>query len=277
MWPPAAPGEDGRVTTTPRPTQTWTTTLSGHRYELDVTPGLSSRLVVRVDGEQLYDKKASDERRTIRLGEGRRLEVRLSGMGSIKRATAHDGAAELDLDAPPGTRAARLQEFGRAHPTLFALRHLAVQGGIVLVAVLGLGVLFSRLVEPVVRWVSERMPRVDLPDIPWPDIDVPDIPWPSIDLPGLPWPTPPAWLIAVFEFVDEYEWIVKPLLLGLVLAVFELRRQRRQRAHRETARTAASAPDPEAGDAGDAPVFVTGDGGDGAGPTGDDARTGRET
>lgn len=249
-------------------TQTWSTTLYGRRYELDVTPGLRSRLVARVDGEQVHDKTGSDDRRTIRLGADQRLVVRLSAAGAVKRATVHDGAAELDLDAPAGTRAARLQEFGRTHPTLFALRHLAVQGGVVLVAVLGLGALFSRLVEPVVRWVAERVPDVDLPDIPWPDVDLPDIPVPRIDLSGLPWPTPPAWLLALFDLLDRHEWILQPLVVGLVLALYEMRRQRRQRAQREAARAAADAVATAGSDSDDPPTAAGVDGSAAADPDG---------
>lgn len=243
--------------------------MAGRSYELDVTPGLSARLVLRVDGHQVHDSTSSDERRTIRLpstgsttesnrgptagtaaeplpGEkkglsllpARRVDVRLSSMGKVKRATVHDGRDELDFDAPTGTRAARLQAWGREHPVLYALRFLAEKALVVVAVVLGLGALLRLLVEPLVQWLLGLLPdiawpQIRLPDIPWPQIDLPDIPWPRIDLSWIPWPDPPpAWLLAVLEFYDRNSHIVTPLLVGVFLALGEMRRQRRQRTQR---------------------------------------------
>ncbi|GMA40964.1 hypothetical protein [Mobilicoccus caccae] len=234
--------QETTVATTPKTAVTWTCTLGGRFYELDVTPGLSTRTVLRVDGQQVHDEKVSGDRRTITLDADRRVEVRLSSLGKVRRATVHDGPVDLDFDAPAGSRAARTQEWGRTHPTLFALRHVVIKGGVIVVALLGLGALVKAVVEPVVRWIAERMP-----DIPLPDIDLPDIPWPSIPRPDI---TPPDWLAAFLTWFGQYDHIVKPLLIGLAIALFEIRRQRRQRRLRDSA--TADSPDepPTAGDRG---------------------------
>lgn len=231
-------------------TAVWTCRLAGHLYELEVTPGLSTRLVLRVDGEQVHDKRSMDERRTIRAGGGRRVEVRMSALGGVKRATAHDGDVDLDFDAPAGSRAARTQEWGRRHPTWYALRHVVIAVGGILVVMLGLGALMKALIEPVIRWIAERMP--ELPRIPWPDINLPRIPWPHFDLPDIPWPhfdipwpniTPPWWWTVFTEWLGQHEDIIKPLLFAVMLALFEVRRQRRQRRLRESAEAGSDSPE----------------------------------
>lgn len=216
--------------------KTWTCSLGGRAYELDVHPGMTTRLVLRVDGEVLHDKASSDEWRTITTGPGRRVEVRLANLGKVRRATVHDGPRDLDFDAPAGSRAARTQQWGRAHPTLFALRHVAIKGGLIVIALLGLGALFKALIQPIVRWITDRIPQVDLPDIALPDIPWPRIRWPAIPWPDIPWPqiTLPDWVITLITWLDQYDHIVKPLLIGLVLALGEMRRQRRQRRLRDS-------------------------------------------
>ena len=57
--------------------------------------------------------------------------------------------------------------------------------GKVAAALLGLAVFVRLLLEPVLDWIRERLPDIDLPSIPWPDIPWPDIPMPDIDLPEL--------------------------------------------------------------------------------------------
>lgn len=230
----------------PRSVQTWTCALRGRRYELTAWGTTNVRLVLRVDGREVYDKKEMDDNRTIRLDGGRRVTVKVGATGKIKQATVVDNGIDMDFDAPAGTRAARMQEWGRQHPVLFALRHVAVKGGGILIALLGLGALFKALIEPVidrvVDWIAEHMPHIDIPwpDIHLPEIPWPDIPWPEIRLPRIPWPDlppPPDWVLAILEWLAEHEDIIKPLFIGLVLALMEMRRLRRQRKLREAGAT----------------------------------------
>lgn len=230
---------DPATRATGKPVETWTCRLAGRDYELDVTPGLSTRLMLRVDGTQVYDKAEMDDHRRIRL-DGGRVEAWIGARGNLKRATAYAGSVDMDFDAPVGSRAARTQAWGREHPGLFAARHVAMQLGGVLIALLGLGALFKHLIAPVIRWIVERMPDIDWPDIPWPQITWPTLPWPDIHLPRIPWPDvgPPPWwhyVVSFFAWIEPYEDIAKALLIGLTIALFEARRLRRQQRLRRDA------------------------------------------
>lgn len=102
--------------------------------------------------------------------------------------------------APPaGTRAARLHAWREQHPRLWAARHVAIQVGSILVAVLGisalLNALFARLVPSidwswipdvsVPGWVEYLNPSYWigklLPDWDWfgwvPDVEIPEVWW----------------------------------------------------------------------------------------------------
>ena len=118
-------------------------------------------------------------------------------------------AVSAQPDAPPPAET-RSERFARRHPQLYALRHVAKGVGKAAAALIGIGLLLQLL--PAIPW-----PDIDLPEIPWPDILWPDIPWPAIDLPEAP-----AWLRAILE-AKKY-WL--PILIGIVLAVRELRKRR---------------------------------------------------
>lgn len=163
----------------------------------------------------------------------RAVEVRCTRSGRVRRATVRtrDGR-ELDLDPEPGSAAAARLARERAHPVLFGALSVLVAAAKVLLPLLGLGALARAFVEPAVAWVRERLPRVDLPDlpsIPWPDVDLPDlpsIPWPDVDLPDIPRPdwTPPGWLVWTLDHAD----MIWPLLLAAGLARAEVTRRRTQ-------------------------------------------------
>ncbi len=210
----------------------WTVRLLGHDYALEVDASLKgNRIRVSRDGLGVHERLTHDDSPTITLPDGEKLDIRLSPLGALKRATIRNGDFDLDFDAPAGTKAARVQAWGRAHPHLFAARHVLTSGAGILLALIGIGWLI-RLVEP-------YLPDFSLPSIPWPDLpslDLPSIPWP--DLPDIPWPqlpqfTAPAWLQAILE-TREY-WL--PIAVAMAIAVWEVRRQRRQRAHRERLRS----------------------------------------
>lgn len=163
----------------------------------------------------------------------RAVEVRCTRAGRVRRATVRtrDGR-ELDLDPEPGSAAAARLARERAHPVLFGVLSVLVAAAKVLLPLLGLGALARAFVEPAVAWVRERLPHVDLPDlpsIPWPHVDLPDIPsipWPDVDLPDIPWPdwTPPGWLVWTLDHAD----MIWPLLLAAGLARAEVTRRRTQ-------------------------------------------------
>lgn len=172
---------------------------------------------------------------------------REAGAGPPEDAVA--GALDLvtaerrPFDPEPGTIAARLRTLEERHPRLWAARHVAAAVVRVVAGLLGLLVLLEALVRPLLRWLAGlvpdvHLPDVDLPDLPLPDLDLPSIPWPDVDLPDV---TLPGWLAAVLATAK----IWGPLLVGVGMAVAEVRRRRR--------RPAVGGRDDRAGDdAGDA-------------------------
>ena len=128
--------------------------------------------------------------------------------------------------APAKTRRER---FARRYPRLYALRHVAKGTGKAAAALIGIGLLLQLL--PAIPWPDIPLPSIDLPEIPWPDI-----PLPSIDLPEI---TMPAWLRAILE-AKKY-WL--PILIGIVLAVRELKRRQRP-GPGESQRSAVGPPPP---------------------------------
>jgi hypothetical protein len=95
------------------------------------------------------------------------------------------------FDPPPGSFAARLLVFRRNHPRLYASRHVVRALGRVTAILLGLAVFVRLLLQPVLDWITDLLPTIELQSIPWPDINWPSIPWPDIDLPDL---AVPSWL-----------------------------------------------------------------------------------
>ena len=129
-------------------------------------------------------------------------------------------AAERHLfDPPPGSFAARLLVFQRNYPRLHASRHVVRAIGRVAAGLLGLAVFVRLLLQPVLDWIADRLPDIDLPSIPWPDIDLPSIPWPDIDLPEL---AVPSWLRVILGTAKF--WL--PVLVAIGVAMAEIRRRR---------------------------------------------------
>jgi len=100
--------------------------------------------------------------------------------------------------------------------------------GKVLLAALGLSVFLQLIFRRVIGWIADRLLRVDLPEIPWPDIDPPSLPWPDFDLPSVPWPDVnlpdlalPGWLLLAMA-TAKY-WIA--ILIAIGVAAREVRRR----------------------------------------------------
>jgi hypothetical protein len=122
--------------------------------------------------------------------------------------------------APPrGSFAARLLAWQRKHPRLHASRHVVLAVGKVAAALLGLGLLVRLLLQPVLDWITARLPNINLPSIPWPSIPWPDIGLPDIDLPDL---ALPIWLRVIIGTAKF--WL--PVLIAIGVAVAEVRRRR---------------------------------------------------
>lgn len=116
-----------------------------------------------------------------------------------------------------------------------------------------------------IRWtVSLPWPDWDLPSIPWPDWDLPAIPWLGFHLPD--WPAP-AWV----AWPADHRRYVCPVVVAVVVARAEIKRQRQQDARQaqpeievvpDQASPATSPSDPRSRDTGP-PLWVAARGQDG--------------
>jgi len=111
----------------------------------------------------------------LRAEDGPRVRVGWWWTGRVSRVALVEGkggAALTPFIPPPGTRAARLHEFQRRNPGLYAARHVVTKLGGMLFGVLGIGALLDALLpeidppdwlrylnpffylEPVFRWIG---------------------------------------------------------------------------------------------------------------------------
>lgn len=144
----------------------------------------------------------------------------------VRQVTFRQGKEVVHFDPPPGSEAeARLAAIAASPWKRVAY---PVAGGISrsggAIAMIILLPLIVRLVSPVIDWIKERMPNIDLP---WPDISLPSIPWPDIQLPtfNLPAVALPGWV----EFILEYSKVWIPLLVGVALAAVAVQHSRKSR------------------------------------------------
>lgn len=156
---------------------------------------------------------------------GPRMLMRSSVFNSaVRQVTFREGREIVHFDPPPGSEAEARLEAIAASPWKRVVYPLAAgvgKSGWAIAMILLLPVL-GRLISPVINWVTERIPDID---IPWPDISLPSIPWPDISLPSIDLPevTLPGWV----EFLLEYSKVWIPLLIGVAIAVVAVRQSRR--------------------------------------------------
>lgn len=189
---------------------------------------------------------------------GPRVQVRTNLVDTaVRQVVFREGRDVVHFDPPPGSPAeARLEAIAAspwkrvAYPVAAGLGRSGWA-----IAVLLLLPLLGRILEPVLNWITERLPDIDLP---WPDISLPSIPWPDISLPSinLPEVTIPGWL----EFLLEYSKVWVPLVVGVAIAVLAVRHSRRSR---EIRRRWAAGGREEASDDEAAGDEASGDGGAG--------------
>ncbi len=203
----------------------WTLDDGVRHHEVVVhTGGWRRRIEWNVDGELIAEKQSAEDSVVLDGEATGAVRLTFSMLGSARRVNwfdpdddaivrAHAGLGGLDMDPEPGSPAARRDERMRAHPKLYAARHVAGGVGKVVVPIL--------LTLIAIRFtVNLDLPRPNLPTIPRPNLpDLPSIPWP--DLPS--WSLP-GWLREVLSYL-KYVW---PILLGIVLARAEIQRRRKQ-------------------------------------------------
>ncbi len=148
---------------------------------------------------------------------GRVWKVALVEKGPLK-------SIRIAFEPPAGTRAARSYAFGQRHPGLYAARHVVINVGGTIAAILGIGVLVS-------AFFGRLLPSLDL-SIPLPDIDAPD--W-------LRWLDPGTYLAPVARWIAGWmpdlsflngfgKWggYVIGFLIACAVAVQEYRRRKRR-------------------------------------------------
>ncbi|MEH6819015.1 MAG: hypothetical protein V7706_03590 [Dietzia psychralcaliphila] len=163
---------------------------------------------------------------------GPRVQMRSSAFATaVRQVTFRDGRDVVHFDPPPGSAAeARLEAIAAspwkrvAYPVAAGLGRSGWA-----IAVIILLPLIGRLLDPVLEWIFDRLPEVDLP---WPNLSFPQIPWPDISLPSISLPAVslPAWV----EFLLEYSKVWVPLVIGVAFAVVAVRHSRRSRTIKES-------------------------------------------
>ena len=158
---------------------------------------------------------------------GPRVQMSSSAFASaVRQVTFREGSEVVHFDPPPGSAAEARLEAIAASPWKRVVYPVAEGVGrsgwaiamIVLIPVIG------RVLRPVLDWIAERMPDID---IPWPDISLPSVPLPDISLPSIDLPEVnlPGWV----EFLLEYSKVWVPLLVGVAVAVMAVRHARKSR------------------------------------------------
>lgn len=202
--------------------------------------GDRTRARLLVDGEQRTedDGSALD---TIKLRDGDlRVKVGLLGKGRARSVELIDHGDDgpppegddfrvrrfagdrVPFEPPPGTRAARRYAWQQSHPRLWAARHVAIEGGAIVLGVLGVGAVVSAL-------FGRLLPRLDLDWLP--DIDPPD--W-------LHYVDPLSWLGRILPDWDLPDWnlpelgwlryaVILAIAAGVGVHEYRKRRQRNER------------------------------------------------
>lgn len=168
----------------------------------------------------------------LSVASGPRVQMRSSAFATaVRQVTFRDGKEVVHFDPPPGSAAEARLEAIAASPWKRVVYPVAAGVGKSgwAIAMLLLLPLLGRILEPVLNWISERIPDFE---IPWPDWSLPQIPWPDINLPSISLPSvsPPGWV----EFLLEYSKVWVPLVIGVAIAVVTIRHSRRSRAIKES-------------------------------------------
>jgi hypothetical protein len=166
---------------------------------------------------------------------GPRVQMRSSAFDTaVRQVTFREGRQAVHFDPPPGSAAEARLEAIAASPWKRVAYPVAAgigRSGWAIAAIVLLP-LIGRLLDPVLDWILERVPDVDLP---WPDWSLPQIPWPDIAVPSISLPevSLPTWV----EFLLEYSKVWVPLVIGVAIAVVAVRHSRRSRAIKESWRS----------------------------------------
>lgn len=164
----------------------WTIRRGG--TEIDVSEGDGTReTVLRFDGAEVDRRTADYWDKTTLTARDMSFVAQWGPRNTITTVRLLEGSdnggapRQIPLVPPPGSKAARREDFAREHPRLFVLHRVGATGLEIVLGVLGVGALVS-------AFFGQLMPRIDLSWIPSPQL-------PDID--------PPSWL----RYVDPFYWL----------------------------------------------------------------------
>lgn len=170
-----------------------------------------------------------------------------AGGSWLRMATIQAGGAILEMDPPPGSRAAKrikamdespfkrwlyplLGGLGKSGWAIFCLVVLPLLGKI-------LDPIFRfiwSLVKPIFEWLAQFIPDIDWPTInwptiKWPEINLPSIPWPEINIPWPDWELPHWDMPWIVEMALEYPKVWVPIVIGIAFGITSVRSGRKTR------------------------------------------------
>jgi hypothetical protein len=217
----------------------YTLDYAGHRIEVEVTAaGLTNVARLFIDGRQVDQQQASLGDRSRLQGDTVTVVVQWGWWsGHVAKCVLVEerdtGKAQPEIDEtpfepPPGTRAARLAQFQREHPALYATRHVALATLQVLLPLLGLGALITALlpqidwswITGIVAFVRSLLLQIRA----WiPDIDLPF----SIPREWILWIVNSPWFAWAKRGFVWAKWVL-PIIIAIFVAIAEFQRYQRK-------------------------------------------------
>ena len=213
---------------------------AGHRFEVEIAAaGLTNTARLLIDGQLVEEQQASIGDRTRMRWQQWTVLIQWGWWsGQVARCVlleVHEAQPQpekhgLPLTPPPGSRAARLAQFQREHPALYAARHVALAVLQVALPLLGIGALILGL----------------LPDLDWswlPDVGaflrslraqifgwLPDIDLPFLDLRQ----SIRSWIVWIVKspVFAWGKWLL-PVVIAVFVAIEEFQRHQRNQAAKQ--------------------------------------------
>lgn len=209
---------------------------AGHRIEVEVSAvRLTNTARLLIDGQQVDEQRASlGDRTQLRWQHWTVLVHWGWWSGQIARCVLleerdnHESQADgagIVFTPPPGSHAARLAQFQREHPALYAARHVAIAVLQVAIPLLGIGALILGLL-PAIDWswlpdIGAFLRSLRTQIISW----LPQIDLPFFDLGAWirPWI---VWIVRSPVFMWG-KWLL-PIVIAVFVAIEEFQRHRRK-------------------------------------------------